>query len=107
LKNVEKDLATVVKKSGGQADRLVSIIKENGKVQYQIKGNLEAQVMQNVLTLILRSDADANFRCSEPELKTLRMPLSNIPQPEEDIPKEDNIFHLQSEELLKTNSSYW
>jgi hypothetical protein len=135
LKNVEKDLATVVKKSGGQADRLVSIIKENGQVQDQIKGNLEAQVMQNVLTLILRSDTDANFRYSKNELKNLRMRLSNIPgvtfdtenfdkvcgsqdlqlsdimrmfrNLKEDIPKEDNIFHLQPEQLLKANRSYW
>jgi hypothetical protein len=80
LNNVQKDLTTVVQTSGGPADRLVFIIQENGHVQDQIKGNLEAQVLQNVLTLILlRSDTDTNVCYSEKELKTLRLQLSNIP----------------------------
>jgi hypothetical protein len=41
---------------------------------------LEAQVLQNALTLILlRSDTDTNVCYSKKELKTLRVQLSNIP----------------------------
>lgn len=129
LKNVEQDLQVIAKKSGGQADRLVSIIEENAKLQAQIKRNLEAQVMQSVLRLTLKSDADMNFSFDKVELRRLKVNLSSIPgvtfdkenfekkigdknlsladimamfrNLKSDIPEEENIFHITPEKLVK------
>jgi hypothetical protein len=130
LQGVEKDLQAVVKKSGGQADRLVAIIKENGENQEKIKRNLEANVMQNALKQMLKSDRNYDFKFDKSELRKLQINLSNIPGVQfdkanfqklcgkneelnardimrmfrnlkEDVPEKDNIFHLHPDKLLR------
>ncbi len=129
LQNVEHDLEAVAKKAGGQTDRLVAIIKENAALQTKIKRNLEAAVMQNVLQIILKSDKNMDFNFDQAELKRLKWNLSNIPgvtfdannferkignknltladimamfrNLKEDIPEEDNIFHITPQNIVK------
>jgi vacuolar-type H+-ATPase subunit D/Vma8 len=129
LKNVETELEALAKKSGGQTDRLVSIIEENAKLQAKIKRNLEAQVMQNVLSFTLKSDRDMNFLFDKSEIRRLKVNLSNIPgvtfdkdnfekkigdkdltladimamfrNLKADIPEEENIFHITPQTIVK------
>ncbi len=126
---VEHDLEAVAKKAGGQVDRLVTIIKENAALQTKIKRNLEAAVIQNVLQIILKSDKNMDFNFDQAELKRLKLNLSNIPgvtfdatnferkignknltladimamfrNLKEDIPEEDNIFHITPQNIVK------
>lgn len=136
LKDVERQWAEVVKKSGGQADRLVNIVQENEKIQTEIKRNLEAQVLQDILSLALKNDRDGDFTFSKDELKRLKMSLSNIPGvtldnanfdkfvggsqslslptimamfrnlKNDDIPEKDNIFHITPEKIIKKSGFF-
>lgn len=101
LKGVEADLAQVVKKSGGQADRLVEIVKENGATQQKIKRRLETQVMQQVLSAVLASDTDEDFSIDAREIPQLQMRLGNIPGIVFDKANFDKLFAQKGDENLK------
>ena len=79
LKTVSSDLAAITKKSGGQTDRIVEIVKENGQIQSKIKRHLETQVMQSVLNAVLASDTDEDFSISVNEIARMKLRLKNIP----------------------------
>ena len=129
---MEQDLQALEQKSGGQTDRLVDIIRETTNLQTKIKRNLEAQVMQSVLSLVIQSDVDGNFTLDQKELKRLQLNLSNIPGVTFDkenfekkigkdkhlkladimsmfrnlkanIPEEENIFHITPKNLVSNS----
>ena len=130
LKTVEKDLEQVSIRTGGQVDRLVSIIQENASLQGQIKKNLEAQVLQNVLQIALASDKNMDFSFSKDELQRLKIRLASIPgitfdaanferkigtkaltlrdimvmfrNLKSDIPEEENIFHITPHTIVNS-----
>ena len=108
----------------------MGIIEENAKLQAKIKKNLQAQVLQTVLGLALQNDRDEDFSFSNQELRRLRTSLANIPgitfdknnfdklvgrkealklsdiikmlrNLKDDIPEQDNIFHLSPEKLAR------
>lgn len=79
LKNVSTELAAITKKTGGQTDRIVQIVRENGQIQCKLKGQLEGQVMQMVLSAVLASDTDDDYSISMEEIPRLKMRLRNIP----------------------------
>lgn len=128
LKQVEQDLAAISKTAGCNVDRLVDIVKENGAIQQKVKANLEASVMQNVLQAVLASDTDEDFQLNAREMKRLETRLANLPGIEfdvknfralvdtqhdmqlrdimalfrnlkQDIPEEENVFHLRPEKM--------
>jgi vacuolar-type H+-ATPase subunit D/Vma8 len=130
LKQVETALDAVAKKSGAQADELVSIIQENGEIQANVKRSLEASVMQTLLMTVLNSDSDEDFVLSHKELLRLETRLSNLPGvafdkanfqkfcankeltlaqlmqllrnlKDDTVPEDDNVFHLKPENLAK------
>lgn len=134
LKGVSADLAAITKKTGGQTDRLVSIVKENGEIQAKVKKHLEMQVMQSVLSAVLKSDTDEDFSISADEIPRMQLRLGNIPgitfdkanfdkhfkandgelklkdimamlhNLKDDIPEKDNIFHYDTKQLKKQKS---
>jgi hypothetical protein len=79
LKQVESNLAAVANKSGKTVDRLVEIVQENGKIQQEIQTNLHAEVIRQMMTAILQTDADRNFVVSPAEVEILLVRLQNIP----------------------------
>jgi hypothetical protein len=79
LKQIESNLAGVAKKSGTTVDRLVEIVQENGKIQQEIQNNLQAEVIRQLMTAILQTDADRNFVVSPREVEVLIVRLQNIP----------------------------
>lgn len=93
--------------------------------------NLEAQVVQNVMRQLMRSDRNEDFKFDSKELKRLKTNLSNIPgvkfykenfekicskqrqlslkdimamfrNLKADIPEEESIFHLEPQKSVKT-----
>jgi hypothetical protein len=118
----------VVKTSGGNADRLVEIVQQNKELQQKIKANLERNIMQDILEAVLVSDLNEDFSLNLKELKRLETRFANLPAVTfdkanwtkfvagkevidlatvmgvlrnltDDIPDEDNIFHLHPEKL--------
>ena len=130
LQTVEQDLQQVSVRTGGQVDRLVTMIQENAALQAQIKKNLEAEVLQNVLKIALDSDKNMDFAFNEAELKRLKVRLASIPgitfdvanfetkigtkaltlkdimamfrNLKSDIPEEENIFHITPHTIVKS-----
>ena len=114
--------------AGGNADRLVSIIKENGELQKKVKRNLEASVMQSLLDIVLVSDMNEDFSLTAKELRRLETRFNAIPGIQFDkknwkafvggkselnmadimklihnlrdnIPEKQNIFHLRPDKI--------
>lgn len=79
LQHVEKDLAAVADKAGGQVDRLVSIVHENGQIQKEIKAILEDDILQQIVTAVINADRDADYKLNKMEVRQLEYRLKNIP----------------------------
>lgn len=121
-------MEAITKTAGGQVDRLVTIVQENGEIQKMVKANLEASVIQSILNAIMDSDTDLDFSLSKKELNRLEVRLSNIPGivfdrnnfsnflagkaltmaqlmglirnlKDDNIPENDNIFHIRPDKL--------
>ena len=137
LKTVSSDLAAITKKSGGQIERIIGIVKENAQIQSKIKRQLETQVMQSVLNAVLASDTDEDFSINVNEIARLKLRLKNIPgikfdeknfdamyankvgekelqlndimkmfrNLKEDIPEQENIFHIDTKQLAPKRRS--
>jgi hypothetical protein len=59
-------------------NRLVEVVKENKRLQRQIKENLEAQVMQTVMTTLFRSDRNKDLSLSRNELYIFQVRMQNM-----------------------------
>lgn len=79
LKQCEFNLDMFAKKSGKTVDKLVEIVQENGKIQQEIQNNLKMEVIRQMMTAILQTDADRNFVVSPQEVELLIMRLKNLP----------------------------
>jgi chromosome segregation ATPase len=132
LSKVTSEYTRLSQQYGSQVDRLMAIVKENGEIQDKIKKNLEVQVMQSALDTILKCDTDEDFAISQDEIPQMQLRLSKIKGVEfdkanfdrlfkknkgelklkeimemfrnlkDDIPEEENIFHLKPEKLAPT-----
>ena len=78
LKNVEGKLTAIAQRSGRNVNQLTVTVKENGRVQQQIKQALRTQVMQQIMTACLQADRDRNFQVGAQEVKMLEMRLSHL-----------------------------
>jgi hypothetical protein len=136
LQGVEKEYQKLVKEHSTQLDKLLRIMEENGKLQARIKRSLQTQVMQQVMETILKCDTDDDFSISQKELPQFKLRMSRIPGVEfdesnfdalfkekkgdlhlkdimqlfhnltDDIPENDNVFHLKPEKLAPRSSSF-
>jgi hypothetical protein len=79
LQGVETKLEAVAAKSGAQVDRLVRVVHENGELQQQIKVLLEDEVVQNIMTAIIMTDRNGDFRLDRREVYELQVRLSSLP----------------------------
>ena len=134
LQGVDKEYAKLAAKHGAQVDRLLKVVEENGKLQARIKKSLQTQVMQQAMDTILKCDTDEDFSISHKELPQFKLRMSRIPGVEfdeanfdalfkskkgdlslkdimqlfrnltDDIPENDNVFHLKPEKLVKSSS---
>lgn len=78
LKEVEEKLSKVANSSN--VDRLVEIVKETKQVNREIKENIKAKVVQDILSSVLRTDRNADLSIGNAgELKQLMTRLKNMP----------------------------
>mmetsp|Transcript_44451 Transcript_44451/g.135482 ORF Transcript_44451/g.135482 Transcript_44451/m.135482 type:complete len:164 (+) Transcript_44451:959-1450(+) len=75
LKQMEESLRDLLDRQGQGLDRLVATVKQNNRVQKRMKIYLKAAALQEVVTMVLRSDVDRNstFDDDEIDLLVLRM----------------------------------
>mmetsp|Transcript_1641 Transcript_1641/g.2354 ORF Transcript_1641/g.2354 Transcript_1641/m.2354 type:complete len:405 (-) Transcript_1641:52-1266(-) len=79
LQHVEEDLGQIAAKAGGQVDRLVSIVHENGQIQKEIKAILQDEIMQQIITAVINTDKDQDYNLSKREVRQLEYRLKHIP----------------------------
>jgi hypothetical protein len=106
LKEVEAEYERLRGKMGSDADRMFTIVKQNGEIQAKIKKNLESQVMQEALDTVLKSDTDSDFSISEKEIPQLKLRLKNIPGIDFDEKNFDKLYKdrtgdLQLKDVMK------
>jgi hypothetical protein len=129
LEHVEEELGEIAKSAQTNVNRLVQIVSENAILQAKIKLHLEQQVIQNVMTIVVTADSNRDWTLCKAEMEMLVMRLKAMPGIEfdeanfrkvcrkdsltvaeimnvlrnlldDDVPEEDNIFHLKPRELL-------
>lgn len=78
LQEIEQALSVLNDKSGLTVDEFAKQVKENKGLLQKMKGNLKATVLQNLLSVVLRSDADRNMVIQEEEVNDLIRRIQNI-----------------------------
>lgn len=76
IEEVEKDLAKLADTSN--VNRLVKLVKEQGEVTRQMKENLKARVVHDVMDVIIRCDHDRDFMIGPREMKMLILRLNHV-----------------------------
>jgi hypothetical protein len=74
-----QELQQVATATGTTIDRLLELGTEQEGLQLQIRQKLQAQVLQQIMTATLRTDADRNFVVSAEEVPVLIQRLQQIP----------------------------
>jgi len=78
LQEIDQALQILTAQQGLTVQTLATQVEENKHLLQQMKGNLRANVLQNLLSVILRSDADKDFTMDEAEIVDLIRRLENI-----------------------------
>lgn len=131
LEHVEEELGEIAKSAQTNVNRLVEIVSENAILQAKIKRRLEQQVIENVMAVVVNADSNHDWTLGKTEMDMLDMRLTAMPGIEfdeanyqkvchkdsmtvveimnvlrnlldDDIPEEENIFHLKPKELIFT-----
>lgn len=78
LDDVQQALDVITKTQGQSIDEFSQQVQQNKKILKQMKSNLKASILQNLLSVVLRSDTDRDFVISEGETDDLVRRLNNI-----------------------------
>jgi hypothetical protein len=78
LQEIDQALAVITQSQGQNIDAFAKQVEENKVILQQMKGNLKANVLQNLLSVILRSDMDKNFVMDAGEIDQLIRRIQNI-----------------------------
>lgn len=95
MERVEQEL-NYIAGSPQQVHRLLQVIQEQDEVNDLIKENLKKSVLQNILTVVVKSDVDQNFCIHAKELEMLIVRLNMM--------KGVNFHEEKFRELVGTNS---
>jgi hypothetical protein len=79
LQRTQEQLQKHAIQSGKSVQRLVELVDETATVQAEIRENLNAAVVQQMMTAILQTDSDRNFVLSKNEVSVLIVRLKSIP----------------------------
>lgn len=71
LKKTEYALSEITKQQGKSVDELVEQLEEMRQIQKDIKDNLNAQIIQNVISVVLDADKNSNETIDEQEMNSL------------------------------------
>ena len=128
LEGVESSLSEIAAKAKTSVSRLTQLVKRNGEIQAQIKLTLERQVLHDIVSTVVNTDRNQDFALNDAELGMLVMRLKAqkgvqfdetnfrklVETPctlasilkvvrnlmDDDVPEEENVFHLQPRELI-------
>jgi hypothetical protein len=78
LQEIDQALAVLTETQGQTVDAFAKQVEDNKKILQQMRGNLKANILQNLLSVILRSDTDGDFVIGEPEIQDLIRRIQNI-----------------------------
>lgn len=78
LKDIESALETITKTQGQSVDAFSKQVEENKKILASMQNNLKANVLQNLFSIILRSDVDGDNIIDKEEVDTLVARLERI-----------------------------
>ncbi|ACI65340.1 predicted protein [Phaeodactylum tricornutum CCAP 1055/1] len=78
LKDVEDALQILTQQQGKSVNAFAKQVQENKSILAQMQTNLKANVLQNLLSVILRSDTDQDMKISEAEVSDLTRRINNM-----------------------------
>lgn len=78
LEDVQVALNVLTKAQGQSIDEFAKQVEENKKILAQMQSNLKANVLQNLLSVVLRSDADGDMILNESEVNELVRRIQSI-----------------------------
>lgn len=78
LEDVQQALSLISSTQGKSIDVFTKQVDDNRRILKQMQSNLKANVLQNLLSVILRGDTDGDFSISASEVDDLVRRLKNI-----------------------------
>jgi len=78
LKDIEDALDTITKTQGQSVSAFEQQVQENRANLEQMESNLKTSVLQNLISVVLSSDADKNEKLSDEEIDDLVRRIRNI-----------------------------
>ena len=87
LERMEGELSKIAKSTGREVSELVVLVKESNEIQVAMRQKLQAAVLQQILSVVIRSDVDRTFTLGPKELDTLLVAFRRFPGVELDFPE--------------------
>jgi len=78
LEDVEQALDVITQTQGQSVAAFAEQVKENREILGQMQKNLRANVLQNLLQVVIRSDQDGNMQIEEDEIEDLISQITKI-----------------------------
>lgn len=75
---VEAKLQNIVATQGSSVGSLINLVKENGRILVQMDELLMAQVTQQLMTTVVRSDRNQDFQINQDEIESLILQIRAI-----------------------------
>lgn len=73
---VEEELRGIAEEQDVNVNKLVELVKENGKILAEMKDNVRRRIVQDTIEIVLRSDRDNDNSIDKNEAKTLALRIS-------------------------------
>lgn len=78
LEDVEEALDVITQTQGQSVEAFAEQVKDNRKILQDMQKNLKANVLQNLLSVIIRSDTDGDFMIDDEETEELVRRMQSI-----------------------------
>lgn len=70
---VEEELRAIADKQQVNVDKLVNLVKENEVILSKMRDNLRQRIVQDIITIVVKSDRDNDQQIDKSEAKTLAL----------------------------------
>jgi hypothetical protein len=79
LQETEQKLDEITKEQGTNTAHLIELMNENQTILNKMNANIKGVAMEQLVSVVLRSDRDEDFSIEGTEIRRLQLRLSNIP----------------------------
>lgn len=79
IASIENSLSSTLERQGTSTDAFVRQVKDNAIVQAEMERYLRMDIMQNILTTVIRSDMDSDFQIDPNEINALILRIKTLP----------------------------